>query len=415
MKYPNLNRKPNLINVDEISSLDAAGRKKILVTGGGHAELPLIDAAHELGYCVITTGNNTEGPGHIAADAYIPGDFSDREFIYNLAKDINAVGLISGCNDFAYMSTAYAGEKLGLKGHDSFEVSAKVHHKNEFRKAMLEAGIRVPKVVEIYAKEDVAKVPEEIGFPVVIKPTDLTGGKGVVICHTIEDAQKAAEEALKITREKNIIAEEYIDGTNHGCSMLIKNHKAVCYIVDKEQYFKNKFLVAGAATPSELPKPVISELVNQMETMAEFLGLCDGLFHMQFIVDSKGPVLIDPCRRAPGDLYLKLAYYGTGVDFAMEIVKAELGLPIQDSYDMQQNFVARECILPDESGVVDKVFIDKALEEKLVYSFVWSEPGDIVEDAMKYRGGILVSRYDSLEEMNQQLENYHQLARIEVR
>lgn len=415
MRYPHFNRQPNLITVDELKDFKELKRQKVLFTGGGHAELPMIEAAQALGYYVITTGNNTTGPGHIAADAYIPGDFSNKEFVYKLARDTSVCGIVSGCNDFAYLSTAYACEKLGLEGHDSYDTSLKVHHKNDFRAAMKAAGVRVPKTADLYSREDLDAASSSIGFPLVIKPVDLTGGKGVVICNTLDEAKDAFTKAMKLTREDKVIAEEYIDGTNHGCSMLIRNQKCVCYVIDREQYFRNKFLVAGAATPSGLSEDVKAELISQMETMAAYLGLCDGLFHMQFIVDKTGPVLIDPCRRAPGDLYLKLALYATGVDYAMEIVRAELGLGVKDRYDFEENYVARECILPDESGVVDKVIIADELKEKLVYSFVWAEPGDIVEDAMKYRGGILVSRYGSLDELDDHLNRYHDLARIQVR
>ena len=60
--------------------------KKILITGGSHAEVPLIKEARRENYYVITTGNNTAGMGHALADKYVPGDFSDKEFVYRLAR-----------------------------------------------------------------------------------------------------------------------------------------------------------------------------------------------------------------------------------------------------------------------------------------------------------------------------------------
>ena len=55
--------------------------EQILVAGGSHAELPLIEALHRMGYAVITTGNNQDGLGHKASDLYVQGDFSDAEWV----------------------------------------------------------------------------------------------------------------------------------------------------------------------------------------------------------------------------------------------------------------------------------------------------------------------------------------------
>lgn len=411
MKYPHFHREPNRIDVEEIASIS---RKKVLITGGGHAELPLIASAQSLGYYVISTGNNFNGPGHIASDAYVPGDFSDREFVLSLAKDLGVCGIISGCNDFAYLSTAYACEKLGLPGHDSYETSCHVHHKNEFRDAMESAGIRTPGKHRCEKVSDIDDAINEMGLPIVIKPVDLTGGKGVVVCNSCEQAKAAFENAIKITREGFIIAEEYIDGTNHGATCLIKNGKVVFHMEDREQYGSNKYLVAGAATPSLLPQSIIDELISQIEKVSQYLGLCDGLFHVQFIVDKQGPVLIDPCRRTPGDLYILLAFYTTEVDYAMQIVRAELGLGIDDHYDMAHNIIARECILPDKSGHIKNIIIDDEVTSHKVSSYVWAEIGDEVEDSMKYRGGIIVTKFASVEEQQRFLDEYCLHCRIEV-
>ena len=73
----------------------------VLITGGSHAEIPLIESIHKLGYQVISTGLNQSGLGHLEADRYIKGDFSDNKFVEQIAKENHVVGIVSGCNDFA--------------------------------------------------------------------------------------------------------------------------------------------------------------------------------------------------------------------------------------------------------------------------------------------------------------------------
>ena len=80
-------------------------KKKMLLLGGGHAEIPLIQAAQSLGWYVITTGNAREGLGHPYADKNVFADFSDKDAMLELAKSEGVQAVCSGCNDFALLST----------------------------------------------------------------------------------------------------------------------------------------------------------------------------------------------------------------------------------------------------------------------------------------------------------------------
>ena len=70
--------------------------KKLLITGGSHSEYPVIEAAKNIGWYVISTGNDEGSLGHIIADKYVKGDFSDKEWVYNLAKEEKVDAIIFG-------------------------------------------------------------------------------------------------------------------------------------------------------------------------------------------------------------------------------------------------------------------------------------------------------------------------------
>ncbi len=389
--------------------------KKLLITGGSHAELPLIHAAKSLGFFVISTGLNRDGLGHQAADEYVPGDFSDREFVLSLAKEKDVSAIVSGCNDFAYLSTAYACEKLGLPGHDSYEVALQVHHKDSFRELLHRLGIKTPKAVKVASPADLKAALEDFAFPVMVKPVDLTGGKGVSVCRNEEESVRTFESCLSVTRESFAIVEEFVSGSNHGASVLLKGCRVVLGVFDDEQYYKNKYLVQGASMPSaSLSQAAIFTLISDIEKIAAELQLVDGLFHVQFIVDDSGyPVMIDPCRRAPGDLYVLLAKFSSGIDYPMEIVKAEVGLPLEESYLCRHNFVARQCIMAERNGTVRNIAISEQVKKHLVHQLLWGRPGDEVSDFMKYKAGILLMQFPSYAEMKDTLDGFHQLVRIE--
>ncbi|MBP5705969.1 MAG: hypothetical protein J6W76_01690 [Spirochaetales bacterium] len=137
---------------------------------------------------------------------------------------------------------------------------------------------------------------------------------------------------------------------------------------------------------------------------------------MQFIVDKTGyPIMIDPCRRAPGDLYMLLAKYTTDVDYPMEIVKAETGLGINDAYRCSHNFVARQCIMSDKNGVIDNIYIPEDIRKYIIDSNIWGKSGDKILDFMKYKAGILLMKFSNYKEMTEKLKDFHKLIKIEVK
>ncbi len=388
-------------------------KKRVLVTAGSHSEIPLIVALHKLGYYVITTGNNPEGWGHAEGDEYVRGDFSNREFVLNLAREKEVCGIVSGCNDFAYMSTAYACEKLGLPGHDGWKTALMIHHKDLFRLKLGELGIKTPKCLvcsDIAAAPDIAK---EIGYPCMVKAVDLTGGKGVRKCESEQELIAAVNDAFAWTREDHIVIEQYIAGENHGFTCLIKANKVIFSFLDDEQYYRNPYLVSGACGPSDRTD-VINRLISDIELLSANLKLADGLFHVQTIIDSDGyPVMIDPCRRAPGDLYIKLVDYSTGTDYGMNIVKAELGADLPGEFDVKKDLIARECIMARREGIYKRVSIDESIKKRMIDSMIWSRPGDNYANSMTYKAGILFLKFETYEEMKETVGRFHDLVQIE--
>lgn len=389
----------------------------ILITGGSHAEIPLIDALHTLGYTVISTGLNKDGPGHEIADIYAPADFSDKDEMLRLAKKYDISGVISGCNDFAYLSAAYVAGQLNLKGYDVMSTAALIHHKDEFRTLQKDCGVRYPEFVVCENMSDLRIVKEHLSLPVVVKPVDLTGGKGVEICFTWEDVEKQYPETVRLTRESRIIIEEYIDGENHGTSMLLKNGRVVFSFFDNEEYFKNKYLVSGAYSPSDLTEEEKTDVINQVENLARHAGLCDGLFHCQFIIDQKGlPYLIDPCRRAPGDLYIKLVSYATGIDYPMAIVKGQLGLSMDEelAYTPVERCIARECMMAEMNGFIHKIEIDPDYESHIIDKMQWLFPGDKIDNYMTYKAGIVFFEYSTPVELREHMKVLYDHMKIDI-
>lgn len=390
--------------------------KKILITGGSHAEVPLIKEARRENYYVITTGNNTAGMGHALADKYVPGDFSDKEFVYRLARKEGVEAIVSGCNDFAYLSTAYACEKLGLKGHDTEQVSSIIHHKNQFRKLCASLGIRAPEISECKTLEDVDHACACMKFPVIVKPVDLTGGKGIRRCDTEGEVLGAYNIASDISRQPVILIEEYIFGKNHGGMFFIKDGRVRFTFLDDEHYYLSPYLVAGTCAPSSVPQYVLFQLIRDVERIAASLKLVDGLFHTQFIVEENGSaVIIDPCRRCPGDLYVKFVEYTIGCNITKYIFDAEQGKNVSFQEMNAHNFIIRHCIMTNKIGVYEGLDICPSIRKYIIDSVIWAVPGETIDDCVKYKAGILFLKFDTFDEIQKILPVFDELVKIKVK
>lgn len=395
-------------------------KKKMLLLGGSHAEIPLIQAAQSLGWYVITTGNAREGLGHPYADKNVFADFSDKDAMLELARSEGVQAVCSGCNDFALLSTVYVCEKLGLPGHDSYATSLEIHHKDKYRALATRLGIPTPRALVVRSVTEFEAAITELAFPIIVKPVDLTGGKGIHRAASADEAREAYKDACNRTRQDHIVVEEFVQGSNHGFSAMLVKGKVAFAFSDNEQYFVNKYLVSGANSPSTTADAGLAKLRDYSERIAQELHLVDGILHIQYIERADGtPVIIEICRRPPGDLYIKFVKYATGIDYPKFIVQAETGEDISDIADVPtQGFWLRHCMMAgpeiENGSTVRDVTFAPEIQGNIVEKFLWYKPGETITDKLTYKAGIVFFKFDSLAEMQDKTARMTELAKITI-
>ena len=207
--------------------------KRVLLLNGSHNEERLIKALKELGCYVITTGNRPELDGHKLADEYVFGDNSNPEAIYELATRMNVDAICPACSDCSVVSAAYAAEKMGLPGHDSYEASVALHHKDKFAEfAFGLGGIHIPSSIAFTDIHQALKWAEETEheYPLIVKPVDLDGGAGIQRVDSRPELQEQIHCAFEKSRVKHIVVESFIEGTLYAfCTFLVNQRvTAVC-------------------------------------------------------------------------------------------------------------------------------------------------------------------------------------------
>ena len=389
---------------------------KLLILGGSHAEIPLIKSAKKLGFYVITTGNKENDLGHKYADEYIKEDFSNKEKMYELALKLKIDAICPGANDFAAISCSYVAEKLGFNHYDNYETSLTIHHKDKFREFAIKHNLSVPIAKSFDSLEEVLNAINTFKLPIIIKPIDLSGGKGIqkIDNLNINKVDEIVQYAFSISKAKKVVVEEFIEGSNHGLSCILINGKIKFHFCDNEHYYINKYMVSGASTPSSVPNVAINQLIKESEKISQILNLKDGIFHIQFIQKDNKAYIIEICRRPPGDLYIDFVKYSTGIDYPKYLVKAFSGLDISDIEQKDSTCLTRHCVMTNQNGIIENVIYDDSVKENIIDEFMWWKTGDKIEDFMIYKAGIVFLKYSSLAEMEEKTKKLNELIKIKI-
>lgn len=392
--------------------------KKLLILNGGHSEISLIKAAKELGYYVITSGNNPALIGHQYADLYVEADYSDKEKMLEIAAEHQISAVVSCANDFGAISASYVAEKMGLPGHDPYKVTELLHQKDSFKRFAQQNSLQVSPSDDYQNISDALEMREKYLYPMIVKPVDMTGGKGVSRVDDALEYEAAVKKAFEKSRKGRIVVEKYIEGTYHSFSTFLVDKKVIAYFSDNEYSFRNPYFVATSAGPATYAEHVAPILKKQAELIADKLNLVNGVFHMQYVMDcNMVPYIIDITRRCSGDVYPEPVEHATGIPWSKWIVMAEIGCPgtVFTERGTQNKFCGRHCIMAEENGVVEDVIIADEIKGNIYKELLWWKKGDIIENYFLDKIGILFLEYASEKEMLDKTARIAELVKVKLK
>lgn len=388
--------------------------KKLLMLNGSHSEIPLIQEAKAMGYYVVTSGNAPDLIGHRYADEYVYGDYSNEEKMLDIVREKDITAVCSCANDFGIITAAYIGEKMGWKGHDSYETTLLLHEKHRFKKFARDNHLRTP-IADIYTNlEEALQKKEEYAYPMIVKPVDLTGGKGVSKVENAQEYETAVKTALERSVQGKIVVEKYYTGTYHSFSTFVVDEKVIAHFSDNEYPFINPYFVATSGGPATGVEKVRDILIEQVELIARTLHLVNGVFHIQYVLSEGEPYIIDIARRCSGDIYPEPVEHSMGIPWAKWIVMSECGYGAEvfSERGSQEKYCGRHCIMAEKNGVVRDVVIDPAIRDNIYRDVLWWKPGDRIENYLADKLGILFMEYGSEQEMTEKIAQIRQLVRV---
>lgn len=390
--------------------------KKLLVLNGSFSEATLIEKGKELGYYVITSGNNPSLMGHAFADEYIECDYSDKESILELVKKNKIDRIVSCANDFGVITASYVAEKLGLPGHDTYKNAVLLHRKDLFKAFIQKLGIRTPISVAFKDKEKAYSYLNNADYPIIVKATDLTGGKGILRADTKNEAVYAIDNAFKKSRVKHIVIEPFIEGVQQSLDTFIINKKVVASVSNDVFCPINPYLIQSELLPAKGIEKYQDELVGFIERICEELNLVDGMLTVQYIVKDGKPYIIELMRRALGNQFLTVAGVVTGFPWEEALIRAETGMDLSGlkSEKPMSKYAGHHGVMATRNGVVKGYTISPELKNHIFKKIDIIPVGGRINDYLNERIAYIYYKYDNYDEAYSTVSHINDLIKIDL-
>ncbi len=389
-------------------------KKKLMILGGSRYALPVIRAAHELGIHVITADYLPKNIAHKYSDAYCNVSITDLEATLAAAREERIDGVISFACDPGVVTAAYVAERMGLPSAGSYEAISILQNKGRFRAFLAEHGFNVPTAKSYTRAEDAVKDAEIFHWPVIVKPTDSAGSKGVTRVDRPEDLKQAIEYALPFSKGSEFIVEDFI--TKVGFSS-----DSDCFSVDGELKFvsfdsqrfdlhaKNPYTPAAYSWPSSMTEAHQQELKSELQRLVKLLGLGTSIYNIETREATDGKAYIMECSpRGGGNRLAECLEYATGVKLVENAVRAAIGMPTVGVEQKPYDGCWAEVILhSDKPGVFKELWIDQSIESCVYEHDLWIKPGTKVGgfSAANEAIGTLVLRFDTDEKLQSVMDN----------
>ena len=305
-----------------------------MLLGGIRYLLPAIEAAHKHGIHVITVDYLPDNIAHKYSDEYHNVSILDKEAVLQLAKELQIDGILSYAVDPGVVAAAYVAEQMGLPFTCSFEAACILQDKSRFRHFLSEHGFNVPNAKGYNNNEDARKDVDCFNWPVIVKPVDSAGSKGVSRVDDPKDLQKAIAHALEASHNGHFIIEDFLelDGYQSSADCFSVDGKLV-YADYSDQLFDkdaaNPYTPALEIWPSTMQQKHQDYLTNELQRLLSLLHCGTGLYNVESRLCKNGkPYIMEVSPRAGGNRIAELQRIGTGIDLIEAEVLKAVGEPI---------------------------------------------------------------------------------------
>ena len=380
-----------------------------MLLGGLRYLIPVIETAHRLGYYVITCDYLPDNIAHKYSDEYCNVSIIDKDAVLAVAREKGIDGIMSFAVDPGVVTAAYVQEKMGLPGNP-YESVCILQNKDRFRKFLADNGFNTPEAFGFASLEEALTKADELKYPVIVKPTDAAGSKGVTRVDGPSELNAALVSAFAHSISGKVIVEQFIE--KMGCSSDSDSFSvdgSLDFVTFSAQRFdaaaSNPYTPSAYSWPSTMSSEEESYLKGELQRLISLLGMKTSIYNIETRVGADGkPYIMEVSPRGGGNRLSEMIHLATGTSLIENAVRAAVGeevLPMQ-SPDYK-GYWAEVILHSDNDGKFDSLEIAEDIRPFVVETDLWVSEGDTVSrfDGANNAIGTLVLRFDTAQRLEQ--------------
>jgi len=349
---------------------------KLCVLGASSAQLIGIIEAKKMGHEVISCDNMPQSIGHSFSDGHANISTFDLDGVLEMAKRESIDGILTLGTDQPVLTVAYVAQSLGLPRMLDFTTARDVTNKKYMKAIFKEHNI--PSVdYQLYKKGYNEEVLEKIQYPVVVKPLDSQGQRGVYYLENSEAVIAYFDKVVGYSREEFILVETFYEHEEVTISGWVEQGKAyILTITDRVTFSSHEHI--GICLSHEFPSKHMecygNEMIDLSQKIVGAFNLETGPIYFQFLIGKKGILVNEIACRIGGAYEATFIPYLTGFDLCKTVIKASLGQEYDVTglygYDMRKiqscisvqlffcapckvHFIPEEASIRSMEGIVD--------------------------------------------------------------
>ncbi|MBF1084474.1 MAG: ATP-grasp domain-containing protein, partial [Solobacterium sp.] len=373
---------------------------------------------------VITVDYVPENIAHQYSDEFHNVSILDKDAVFQLAQELNIDGILSFGVDPGVVTAAYVAEKMGLSFQCSYDAACILQDKSRFRQFLKDNNFNVPNAKGYSSKEEALADTAYYNWPVIVKPVDSAGSKGVTRVDELGQLSSAIDYALSESHNGHFIIEDFLEkeGNSSDCDGFSIDGKLVFCSFDDQLFDAkalNPYTPAAYTWPSTIPQWAQEELRSELQRLMTLLNVKTGVYNIETRLCKNGkPYIMELAPRGGGNRLSEMMKYISGQDLIDNCVRAAVGDFIDEIHQPDYDGYWAEIILHSErDGVFQSIEIDKTVEERfLIEKDIWVKAGDKVQGftGANTTIGTLVLRFNTNEEMTCCLSNQETWLKIIV-
>lgn len=397
--------------------------KKLLLLGGLRYLVPVIKAAQKMGHHVITCDYIPDNIAHKYSDEYHNVSIIDKEAVLELAKSLKIDGIMSFAVDPGVTTAAYVNEKMNLSNAAPYNSVKILQNKGLFRKFLEENNFNVPRSRSYHVINEAIQDIDNFELPVMVKPVDSAGSKGVTKVTHKKDLKHALNHAMNFSKSRTIIIEDYLESKGYPSdSDCFSVNGELDFITFSNQRFDpkspNPYTPSAFSWPSSISNKNKNYLKSELQRLIKLLDMKSSIYNIEVRETTDGKsYIMEVSPRGGGNRLSELIHYATGVDLISYAIKAALGEDIEElpqpSYDGNW---AEIILYSNEIGKFKKLQIDPILDDYIVEVDLWVKEGDKVNafTGANEAIGTIVLKFDNAEILDNVLSKYSEFVEVVI-